>query len=45
MLKQNSIDLMTQHKLKGICSVNYTMSSDLGISLELLSAMSTKFFV
>ncbi len=38
MSKQNSIDLMSQHRLEGICNVNYTMSLNSGISSELLSA-------
>ncbi len=43
--KQNSVDLMTQHRLEGICSVDYIMSLDSGISSELFNAMSTIFFV
>jgi hypothetical protein len=27
MLKQNYVDMMTQHRPKGICNVNYTRSS------------------
>jgi hypothetical protein len=36
---------MTQHRLEGICSVDYTMSSYSRMSLELLSVTSRKFFV
>jgi hypothetical protein len=43
-LKQNSIDLMTQHRPEGICNVDYIMSSNLRMSLKLLGAMSTIFF-
>ncbi len=42
--KQDFANLMTQHKPKGIYSVDYTRSLNLGMSLELLSATSTKFF-
>jgi len=38
------IDMMIQHRLEGICSVYYTVSSNLGMSLELPSAMSTIFY-
>jgi hypothetical protein len=41
----NSTDLMTQHRPKGICSVDYIMSSELGMSSKLPSAMSTKLCV
>ncbi len=34
---------MTQHRSEGICSVDNTMSSNSEMSLELSSAMSTKF--
>jgi len=32
---------MTQHRLEGICNVDYIMSSNLGMSLEIPSATST----
>jgi hypothetical protein len=38
MLEQNYVDMMIQHGLEGICSVDYIMS------LELPSAMFAKFF-
>jgi hypothetical protein len=44
LLKQNSADMMVQHKLGGIYNVNYIMSSNLRMSLTLPSATSTKFF-
>ncbi len=44
MSEQDFVDLMTRHRPKGIYSVDYTRSLNLGMSLELLSAMSTKFF-
>jgi len=44
MSKQNFANLMTQHGLKGIYSVNTTRSWNSRMSLELLNAMSTKFF-
>ncbi len=45
MSKQDIVDLMTQHRLEGICNVDYTMSSNSWMPLELLSVMSTKSFV
>ncbi len=44
MSKQYSIDLMIQHRPKGICSVDYTMSLDSRMSSKLPSAMSIEFF-
>jgi len=35
---------MTQHRLEGICNVDYTMSSYSKMSSKLLNATSTKFF-
>jgi hypothetical protein len=43
-LKQNFTNMMTQLKPKGICSVDYTMSLDLKMSLELPNDMFIKFF-
>jgi hypothetical protein len=42
--KQNSIDLMIQHGLEGIYSVDNIKSSGLRMSLKLHSATSIKFF-
>jgi hypothetical protein len=39
MLEQDFVDMMIQHSLEGICSVNYTTSS------ELPNATSIEFFV
>jgi hypothetical protein len=44
MLEEDFVDLMTQHRPKGICSVDYTMSLDSRMSSKLLSATSTKLF-
>ncbi len=44
MSKQDYLDLMTQHRPQGICSVDYTKSLNLEMSSELFSAMSTNFF-
>jgi hypothetical protein len=44
MLEQNSIDLMIQHGVEGICSVDYTMSSHLRMSSKLPKATSIEFF-
>jgi hypothetical protein len=45
MSKQDYANLMTQHRLKGIHNVDYIISSDLGMSSKLPSAMSTNCFV
>jgi hypothetical protein len=41
--EQNFADLMTQHRIEEVCSVNNIRSSDLQLSLEKPSAMSIKF--
>jgi hypothetical protein len=41
--KQKFVDMMTQHRLKGICSVD-NRSLDSEMSLELPNATCTKFF-
>ncbi len=43
MSHQNSIDLITQHKIKEVCNVNNTRSLNIEMSLEKPNAMSTKF--
>ncbi len=32
MLEQDFVNIMIKHRLKGICSVDYTMSPNLGMS-------------
>jgi len=44
MSKQNFVDMMTQHRLKRICSVDNTRSLDSEMSSELPNASCTKFF-
>jgi hypothetical protein len=44
MSKQNYANMITQHMPKGICNVDYIMSSDSRMSLQLPSATFTKFF-
>jgi hypothetical protein len=41
--KQNFVDMMIPHKTKVVCSVYYTKSSNLELSLEQPNAISTKF--
>jgi hypothetical protein len=43
MSKQDSIDLMIQHRPKRIYNVNYTRSSKPGMSSKLLNTTSIKF--
>jgi hypothetical protein len=43
MSEQNFVDLMTQHRLKEICNVDNTSSSNLEMSSELSNATSTEF--
>ncbi len=43
ILKQNSINLMTQHRTKEVYNVNNNKSSYLMLSSEQLNATSTKF--
>jgi hypothetical protein len=43
ILEQDFVDLMTQHRLKGICSVDYTISSNSKMSSGSPNATSRKF--
>jgi hypothetical protein len=39
MSRQDFADIMIKHRLEGICSVDYTMSSNSRMSSKLLGAM------